>query len=336
MAKKPKLPQNVELLQRRFDYAQQEFNAAYQERMQQYTGEISAFEGRIADYEQQAQAYLDDFESYSQYLNSFFIAPGTSKPETFVKYGNNFYWAEDITPGFNLKSISQLPSLAGGEFQFVTTNQQAHNYSYQQYERVPKTQWETENYIAYELQMKPVQKMVYVPGTPSMPTASTIGLPSGMTPSIGSPISSGISTIRPINLNPGVSTVGGINTGGGYQMQTVYENALTPVTRQRQVLKTTMVDELVTKTASEEIALGYLKTQTPEGEFTTMSPEQFSVQSEPKTFSASIPDAPANINIEDIKSELDKERAYLQRESAEISAASRRARMRQRARPLLS
>ena len=300
MAKKPKLPQNVELLQRRFDYAQQEFNAAYQERMQQYTGEISAFEGRIADYEQQAQAYLDDFDNYSQYLNSFFIAPGTNKPETFVKYGNNFYWAGDITPGFNLKAIEALPSLSGGEYQFVTTNQQAHNYSYQQYERVPKTVWETQSYTAYEMQLKPVTKYesVFVPA--------------------------------PLFSPPG--TMGRFE----YQMVTKNEFVSTPVTRTRQVMTTQFVNELVTRPASENIQIGYLKTQTPEGEFTTMRPEQFSVRSEPATFSAPAPEAPPPIDIADIRGELEAEKTYLQRESTEIRAASRRARMRTQARPLLS
>lgn len=300
MAKKPKLPQNVELLQRRFDYAQQEFNAAYQERMQQYTGEISAFEGRIADYEQQAQAYLDDFENYSQYLNSFFIAPGTNKPETFVKYGNNFYWAEDITPGLNLKGIEALPSLSGGEYQFVTTNQQAHNYSYQQYERVPKTVWETQSYTSYETQLKPVQKYEYTYVPP------------------------------PFGSMPG--------TPGSYQYKMVTKNEFVtvPVTRTRQVMTTKFVDEFVTKTASENLQIGYLKTQTPEGEFTTMRPEEFSVRSEPATFSAPSPEAPPPIDIADIKGELEAEKTYLQRESSEIRAASRRARMRTQARPLLS
>lgn len=298
--KKVKLPQNVQLLQRRYEYAQQQFNVAYQERMQQYTGEINAFEGRIADYENQAQAYLDDFQNYSEYLNSFFIAPGTNNPETFVKYGNNFYWAGDITPGFNLKALEALPSLAGGEFQFVATNQQQHAYSYQELELVPKNRWVTESYTSYEMQLKPVQRYEY--------------------------------TYVPPPLFSPVGTLGTYQ----YKMVTKNEFVQTPVTRQRQVLKTEFVNEFVTKAASENLQVGYLKTQTPEGEFTTMRPEQFSVRSEPATFSAPAPEAPAAIDIADIKGELEKEKTYLQRETGEIQAASRRARMRSQARPLLS
>lgn len=300
MAKKEvKLPQNVQLLQRRFNDAQTTFNQQFQQRMLEYTGEVSAFESRIEDYQTKAQAYMDDYNQYTQYLNSFFIKPGTTNVETFVKYGDNYYWADDIAPGFNLKAIDNLAALSGGEFQFVKTGTQQHAYTYQSYEIVPKTRWVTESYTAYEMQLKPVTKYesVYV------------------APDIFAP--------------PG--TMGRFE----YRMVTKNEFVSTPVTRTRQVQKTDFVGEFVPRSAVENIEIGYLKTQTDEG-FTSLRPEQFAIRSEPAKFAEPTPEAPAGLDITDIKGQLEEESAYLKRATGEMSAATREARMRRRVRPLLS
>lgn len=300
MAKRePKLPQNVQLLQRRFNDAQTQFNQQFQQRMSEYTGEVGEFESRIGDYQSKAQAYMDDYNEYTEYLNSFFIKPGTTNVETFVKYGNNYYWADDIAPGFNLKAIDSLGSLAGGEFQFVKTGSQPHAYTYKQFELVPKTKWVTESYTSYEMQLKPVTKYesVYVPA--------------------------------PLFSPPG--TMGRFE----FQMVTKNEFVSTPVTRSRQVMRTEFVNEFVTKAARENIEVGYLKTQTDEG-FTSLRPEQFAIRSEPAQFSVPPPEAPEGLDISDIKGQLEEEATYLRRETGEIRASARQARMRQRVRPLLA
>lgn len=300
MAKRePKLPQNVQLLQRRFNDAQTTFNQQFQQRMVEYTGEVGEFESRIEDYQSKAQAYMDDYNEYTEYLNSFFIKPGTTNVETFVKYGNNYYWADDIAPGFNLKAIDSLGSLAGGEFQFVKTGSQQHAYTYKQLELVPKTKWVNESYTSYEMQLKPVTKYesVYVPA-PLFSPAGTMGR-------------------------------------FEYRMVTKNEFVSTPVTRSRQVMRTEFVNEFVTKAAREDIEVGYLKTQTDEG-FTSLRPEQFDVRSEPAQFSVPTPEAPEGLDISDIKGQLEEEAGYLRRETGEIRASARQARMRQRVRPLLA
>lgn len=304
--KQPKIPQNVALLQRRYEDAQRQFDVAYQERIQQYTGEISAFEGRIADYEQQAQSYLDGVQQYSQYLNSFFIEPGSNNPQTFVNYGGQFFWAEDVTPGFDLRSINMLPALSGGQYQFVQTGAKPHQYSYQEQVWVPSSRTEMQSYTAYEYQMRTSYEMVYVP------------------PSYGSSVTGNYAT-------------GNFSSSTGYyEYRPVTRNELVPVTRQRMVNVDTSSYQTRTQFRTEQVSVGYLKTQTPEGEFTTLRPEQFAVRSEPATFSAPAPEAPGAVDIADIRGELEKEQAYLQRETGEIRAASRRARMRSQARPLLS
>lgn len=300
MAKRqPKLPQNVQLLQRRFNDAQTQFNQQFQQRMVEYTGEIGEFESRIEDYQSKAQAYMDDYNEYTEYLNSFFIKPGTTNVETFVKYGNNYYWADDIAPGFNLKAIDSLGSLAGGEFQFVKTGSQPHAYTYKQLELVPKTKWVTESYTSYEMQLRPVTVSKYV------------------------------------EIKPGLGAPAG--TASRWEMRNVTENQFvsTPVTRTRQVMRTEFVNEFVTKAAREDIEVGYLKTQTDEG-FTSLRPEQFDIRSEPAKFSVPPPEAPEGLDISDIQGQLEEETAYLRRETGEIRASARQARMRRRVRPLLA
>jgi hypothetical protein len=354
MAKREtKLPQNVELLQRRFNDAQTQFNQQFQQRMSEYTGEVSAFEAQVESYQAKAQAYMDDYNQYTEYLNSFFLKPENNTVQTFVKYGNNYYWQDDISPGFNLKAIDNLGSLSGGDFQFVKTGTQKHAYTYKELTQVPKSRWETESYTVYEMQLQSVPKTVWVPGSTTSigaPIGSPIGAPLGtvsggglgigspaFSSPIGTPIVSGISTIKPINLNPGVTTVGSSgNVGGRYETTFVNEFVQVPVTKTRQVWTTTYEDEFVTRAGSESLELGYLKTKTPEGEFTTLRPQDFAVRSEPKAFSIPSVEPPGGVDISDIKAQLEEEVAYLQRATGEVSASARQARMRQRVRPLLA
>ena len=290
--REPKPPQNVQLLQRRFADAQTQFDQQFQQRMVEYTGEVSGFESRIADYEAQAQAYMDELNDYSQYLNSFFIKPGTNDVQTFVKYGDNYYWADDIAPGFNLKSIDALGSLSGGEFQFVKTGNQQHFYAYQSYEWVPSGKWENQAYTTYQTQYVSEQRMVPI-----------------------------------LNPKPGQ---------GMYTYETVQVPKTVPVTQYRMTYVDTSKYENVIRSDVADLEIGYLKTQTPEGEFTTMRPEQFAVRSEPAQFSVPPPEAPGGIDISDIKGQLEEEATYLKRETGEMSASARQARMRKRVRPLLA
>lgn len=292
MAKKERLPQNIQLLQRRFEDAQERFNTAYQARVAEYAPELSAFESRIQDYEAKAQAYVNDLNDYAQYMNSFFIESGETTPQTFVKYGDQFYWADDIAPGFNLSSIDQLSSLSGGQYEFVKTGSKKHSYWYSSYELVPSREMRNVPYTTYETQYVETQKLV-----------------------------------SNWNAKPGESI---------YSYETVREPRTVPVTKYRMEWVDTSSFQNVPTESRSELELGYLRTQTPEGEFTTMKPEQFRVRTEPKTFEAAPPEAPSAIDVTDIKAELEKEKAYLQRETGEIRAASRRARMRSQARPLLS
>lgn len=304
--KEVKLPQNVQLLQRRFNDAQTQFNQQFQQRMSEYTGEVSAFESRIEGYESQAQAYMNDLNEYNKYLNSFFLKPTANTPETFVQYGGQFYWAEDIAPGMDLRSVSMLGSLAGGDFQFVQTGTQKHQYSYQTQVWVPSSRTEMRPYQTQEYQMRTTYEMVYVP------------------PSYGSSVTGNYAT-------------GNFSSSTGYyDYRPVTRNQLVTVTRYRMENIDTSSYQTRTTFASEDLPVGYLKTRTPEGEFTTMRPEQFAIRSEPAQFSVPPPEAPPGLDISDIQGELEEEAAYLRRESGEMSASARQARMRQRVRPLLA
>jgi len=302
-----KLPQSVQLLQRRFNDAQTQFNQQFQQRMSEYTGEVGAFEKRIADYEQQAQAYLDDFDQYNKYVNSFFLKPTTNTPETFVQRGGQFYWAEDIAPGMDLRAVSNLGSLAGGDFQFVQTGARKHQYSYQEQVWVPSSRLEMRPYQAQEYQMRTTYEMVYVP------------------PSFGSSFATG-----------NFATGNFQSATGYYDFRPVTRNQLVTVTRYRMENIDTSSYQTRTAFANEDLPVGYLKTRTPEGEFTTMRPEQFAIRSEPAQFSVPPPEAPEGLDIADIKGQLEEEVTYLRRETGEMSAAARQARMRQRVRPLLA
>lgn len=331
--KKPKLPQNVQLLQRRYEAAQMEFNREFQARLGEYTNEvIPEFEQEIRGYEDRALAFVDRTNQYSDYVGSFFIKPGTNDVEQFVRYGNNYYWKEDIGGGFNLQGISSMPSLSGTDYQFVKTGTEKHIYSYQSYEYVPSGRWEMQAYTQYEMQLKPVTKMVYVPGSG---TGLGIGNPAFSSP-IGTPISSGISTIQPINLNPGVSSISSGGVGGRYEMQTVNEFVSVPVTKYRNTYVDTSSYKFVPKAAVEDIEVGYLKTALPDGGFTPLTPEQFSVRSSPGEFKEAVPEAPPGLDLSDIQSLLEEEAAYVRRETGEIAASAKQARMRKRVRPLLA
>lgn len=281
--------------------------APYEQAVQQYKTELlPTYEQQAEDYRQKSQQYEESLRAYEQYMNSFYIAPGTNKPESFVKYGDSFYWSGDITQGFNLKAIGQLPSLSGGEFQFVGTGQQQHSYATQQYERVPKQVWQTESYTAYEVQLKPVQKYEYTYVPP------------------------------PFGSMPG--------TPGSYQYKLVTKNEFvsTPVTKTRQVMRTVWQDELVTRPVTETIQTGYLKTQT-DGGFTNLTPEQFSVRSQPAAFTEKLPTAPTaptppkldEFDASQFEARRVQLESELQRELGERRGARRRAVSRGGARPLL-
>jgi hypothetical protein len=290
--KQEKLPLNVQLLQRRFSDAQARFDQQYQQRTQEYAETIGGFESRIDDYQAKAQAYMDDFSEYSKYLDSFFIEPETNTVQSFVKRGDQYYWADDIAPGFDLTAISNLGSLAGGEYEFVKTGDQKHTYAYMSYELIPSGKWENQAYTAYQTQYVTEQKLVSNP-----------------------------------NPRPGQSI---------YSYETVRTPKTVPVTKYRMTYVDTSTYDFVSRIGSENLSVGYLKTKTPEGEFTTMRPEDFRVRAEPEGFAEPAPVAPASIDVADIRGELEEEKTYLQREVGKMGAASRQARMRQRVRPLLA
>lgn len=291
--KKPKPPQNVQLLQRRYEAAQMEFNREFQARLGEYTNEvIPEFEQEIRGYEDRALAFVDRTNQYSDYVGSFFIKAGTNDVEQFVRYGGQYYWQEDIGSGFNLKGIASMPALAGNDYQFVKTGEKKHAYGYQSYEYVPSGRWENRAYTAYETQMVEEQKLV-----------------------------------SNWNAKPGESI---------YSYETVRTPKTVPVTRYRMTYVDTSSYQFVPRTAVENLEVGYLKAALPDGGFTSLTPEQFPVRSSPGEFKEAVPEAPPGLDISDIKGQLEEETAYLRRETGEITASAKQARMRKRVRPLLA
>ena len=164
--KKTKIPSDVKKLQARFEFAQAEYTSEFQKAIQEYQSRIGAYETELQGYQKGLQRYESESQAFADYMSSFFIPQGSTTPQTFYSYGGEYYFSDQLRPGYDLRFASQtLPAVSGSEYQFVQTGTQRHSYNY--WEDVWKVsgRFEMRPYTAYEYQMKSNFEFVYDPFT---------------------------------------------------------------------------------------------------------------------------------------------------------------------------
>lgn len=328
MSKKVQAPQNVQLLQRRFEDAQQQFSKEFEQRMAQYSGVLKEYEVEVEDYAAESQKYLDRVDDYAKYMESFFITPGSDTPEQFINYGGQYYWVSDVAPKFDLRGIEGLGALSGSEYQFVKTGSKPHTYTYNEQVWVTSGKYEEVPYTAYEDKTETTSSLVWVPSTSYSTTPSY----SYSFANIGSTIGGGYSFANiGTNVQPG--SLGGV--GGSYQTVTTTKTVQVPVTKYKQEWVDTSKFETQVRAVTENLDVGYLRTKTSEGGFTTLKPEEFAERTLPEGKIAAAPEAPEEIDISDIRESFQREAEYYQRSVGQVKSASQRARRRTQVRPLL-
>jgi outer membrane lipoprotein-sorting protein len=328
--RKNPLPQNVQLLQRRFEDAQRTFEKEFQQRVTEYTGTMEEYGEKIEDYSAKAQEYLDRVDDYAKYMESFFITPGSTKPEQFINYGGKNYWVEDVAPNFDLRGIEGLGELSGSEYQFVKTGSKPHTYTYSEQVWVTSGRYETVPYTEYETRTVSTPTQVWVPAN-SINTSS----PSYSFGSTGSSSSGGYSFANiGTNVQPGYSTGGLGGVGGYYETRNVVTTERVAVTKYKQQWVDTSKFETQFRAAASNLDVGYLRTRTSEGGFTTLKPEDFPEKQMPEGDIGEAPEAPEVIDISDIRGGFEREKEYFQRAVGQVKSASQRARRRLQVRPL--
>lgn len=323
MSKKVQAPQNVQLLQRRFEDAQQQFAKQFEQRMTQYGGVLKEYEAEVEDYAAESQKYLDRIDDYAKYMESFFITPGGDTPEQFINYGGQYYWVSDVAPKFDLRGIEGLGALSGSEYQFVKTGSKPHTYTYNEQVWVTSGRYETVPYTVNEARTETVFEQVWVPST-SYSTTSSFNYSFGF--NIGAP-GFNIGT----NVQPG--PIGGV--GGSFQSRPVVKTTMVPVTKYKQEWVDTSKFETQVRAVTENLDVGYLRTRTSEGGFTTLRPEEFAERTLPEGRVADAPEAPEEIDISDIRESFQREAEYFQRSVGQVKSAAQRARRRTQVRPLV-